>query len=129
LTSLPQDLLNLQRVAGIGSYLRSLDAIEDETRKALQRARRAVKASIKADEADPDDPKAPIKKLQLEQVTSFRGYFEGRVVRRTPSSKRWDGKTLNALPDFEVHPSYLELRSEELDALNAIFSGDRYAPL
>lgn len=58
------------------------------------------------------------RRLQYEEILTFKGLYTGRVLRRTPASKGRNGKPIIDLPPVIEHDVWVTLHKAHQDALS-----------
>ena len=111
---LSQDLLNLQRVAGISDFGLVLDKIEEEARRVLQRARCQLAKARRLSADNVDELERTMRDIQVDQVKQYHTSFADSLIQCTPYS-------LSKMPEYKVNASFITLTEEELDALCEIW--------
>lgn len=112
-----QDLLNLQRVAGLGNYGAEADDLEKSYRKEINALKGTKRRPSKMSE---EELRRQLNLLSQKQVEEIRNQFEGRIIRRTPTSRKWNGEPLLSLPPVVSHTSFVTLSDKEMEELDKI---------
>jgi hypothetical protein len=61
-----------------------------------------------------------IHKLSQRQVEEIRETFRDRIIRRSPSSLKWDGTPLLDLPEVQDHSCFVTLKGVEHAELDKV---------
>lgn len=109
-----QDLIYLQRMAGIGKFGEEADIKEKEHRKEELAIKRRMKAKVNM--ATTED----LNNVLKAQVMELREEWQGRIVRRSLTSPRYDGKNISQLDDFIVHAGLITLHEREKEVIEKI---------
>ncbi|KAJ8581744.1 hypothetical protein M405DRAFT_846837 [Rhizopogon salebrosus TDB-379] len=114
----PKDLCNIGRLLRIPSLIgEDGDKHENDHWKALQAARRMITkedkdmaashtvASLAGTSTNYEEPESRrrTREVTMDWINKIKGCYQGRVIRRTVNSKRYDGKIINdSLPPYNM---------------------------
>jgi hypothetical protein len=77
---------------------------------------RAVRGEKVANE---DDPYSGLKAVATQWVRDIQTRYEGRIIRRSNASKRYDGEGLNkVLPPYQQYVAMVKLQEDEMEQLD-----------
>lgn len=89
---------------------------KDDKNTAQDLSLRAVRGEKVANE---DDPYSGLKAVAAQWVRDIQTRYEGRIIRRSNASKRYDGEGLNkVLPPYQQYVATVKLRKDEMDQLD-----------
>lgn len=100
-----------------------------EIQKCMQQAKKKDSDIIKSAAAAGDVGQASrstyiatARRLQYEEILTFKSLFSGRVLRRTPASKGRNGRPIIDLPPVNEHDVWVTLHKAHQDALSNFVS-------
>jgi hypothetical protein len=135
----PMDLYNIGAMVGILG-LSSISGFEEmeEFRKEIAKKKKSISKSDLEDERErlmekgTDATKSldmssaiqEVREKTMEFVTWIAECYQGRIIRRTASSKDWQGNLLNKLDPYAHKYIQLDPTEQELDHLHALEAGE-----
>lgn len=106
------------RLVGLPHFFTKEALVEERADAAeLRRAKKEMPVDQDADIPDDDNL---VKRCQVEISLRHHAQFQGRVIRRTGASKRWDGSVLIQIPPYRSILAFLELTQREMDIISAL---------
>jgi hypothetical protein len=89
---------------------------KDDRDTAQDLSLRAVRGEKVANEVD---PYSGLKAVAAQWVRDIQTRYEGRIIRRSNASKRFDGEGLNkVLPPYQQYVATVKLRKDEMEQLD-----------
>lgn len=67
-----------------------------------------------------DEMRDALSVVTIKHVEQIKGQFQGRIIRRTPDSVKWDGTPLLPLPELQSLAAFITLSDKEMHALDEI---------
>ena len=118
----------MARILGIPHFLTTASAEEEKADTAnIRRIKRSMTAEQKeyivaanqakltgAMESDSEDPGLFVRIEQIKAVQRMQGQYDGRIIRRTTSSKDYDGHVVIDIPPYRLIPGLLKLTDREM---------------
>lgn len=107
-------------MAGLGSFGEEADRLEKEQRSQVNALKREGAKRLQNEGVMFEDDQDGLQRLNQEHVQEIKLEFCGRIIRRTPEDKRWDGTPLLELPEVQDHIALVTPMPEEKEELDRI---------
>lgn len=100
------------RLIGLPHFL-SDDALDEEKSDAT-----AIRKAKDSEANDASGETSQVFEVQAQIALRMKNQFNGQIIRRTSSSKDWEGKDLIALPGYDEHLLIVEPTDREMEIIS-----------
>jgi hypothetical protein len=101
------------------SDVKALAKIKKEITKEIQAMENDDGKLLNGQVSDGSDPYRELRSASIQVVVKYRDQFEGRIIRRTPESKDFEGQTISGIPPYQTSEIWVHLHEREKLAIEA----------